>query len=531
MVVGAILTDTVAADRSDLTRQDSIIADFDTFIKIIEDTHPDAYTNFGGRVVFHKKANDIRQKLQKDSDITINDLYKNVAEFISQLQDGHSYINSPQNSADESGSDSLLVVKLICGDDELIVNSIDSVHSYLIGSRVIGLNGVPTEEILDRVGIKFPCENRAGKIVLLCNWFRPVSFYRQLLEGKAKTITLDLVTPNGDSIVYEPKTVQFNQFQEVARSSAPRDERFPIRQMEWKEIDGTMFFRLSSIQARENFEFQYNNGWDFYNQLEYYYNMAGDKLPSDTLTAIKDIPFLSETFSDMLHEMKRKELRNLVIDLRGNGGGWTPIVLPTMYMMFGDEYLKKDMDARFYRRISDLYLKKINSDIATFNSANGLQLKPGDYVFPEEIVDIDPIEKKRQDFIANAFCSDGIKKKLLEMNGEPIYRPERIYVVTDAGTFSAAFHYAFYLNKLGALIVGETSSQAPNCYMEVTPFTLPLTGLTGSVSNAMQVFLPIDDPYSKEFMPSLRMSYGEYAEYDFDTNSILKYLLDVELKK
>lgn len=531
LLASVVMTDTEAFAQSDLSRQDSIVSDFETFIKIIEDTHPDAYTNFGGRVLFHKMANDIRQKLKNDSTVTINDLYKHASEFISRLQDGHSFINSPKNQAYESGSDSLLVIKLICGDDKLIVNSVDSVHSNLIGCRVVGMNGVPIEEILERVGVKFPCENTAGKIGLLCNWFRPISFYRGLLDDQAKTISFDLVTPIGDSIKHIPKTVQFNQFKTVARAYAPQDKRFPTAQMEWKEIEENMFFRLSSVMARENFEFQYNNGWDFYSQLEYYYNLSGSELPSDTLKAINNIPFLSETFSEMLEEMKRKNLKNLVIDLRGNGGGWTPIVLPTLYMMFGDDYLKKDMDARFYRRISDLYLKKINSDIDTFNSANGLQLKPGDYIFPDETVDMEPIERKRQYFIDTAMCSDSIKKKLLHLKGEPIYRPERIYVVTDAGTFSAAFHYAFYLSKLGSIIAGETSSQAPNCYMEVTPFCLPLTGLTGSVSNAMQVFLPIDDTRAKEFIPAIRMSYEEYADYDFDSNSILLYLLGAELNK
>lgn len=40
--------------------------------------------------------------------------------------------------------------------------------------------------------------------------------------------------------------------------------------------------------------------------------------------------------------------------------------------------------------------------------------------------------------------------------------PERVYVPTDAGTYSAAFHYAFYLWKMGATIVGVPSSQALN---------------------------------------------------------------------
>ncbi|MDE5882581.1 MAG: peptidase S41, partial [Muribaculaceae bacterium] len=344
--------------------------------------------------------------------------------------------------------------------------------------------------------------------------------------GKQDLI-MDFLTPDGDTVRYAPKKVQYNQFGETAKARTPKDERFPTQQMEWKELEGNMFFRLASVMARENFEFQYDNGWDFYDELAYQYRLSGKDMPADTVAAIKALPSLSETFLEMLQEMKVKDLKNLVIDLRGNGGGWTPIVLPTLYMMFGDRYLETDMDAKFYRRISDLYLEKSNTDIATFNANNGTQLKVGDYLMPEEeVTDPRTMEEKRQDFLQTTFCSDSIRQMLLERNGEPIYTPEKIYVVTDEGTFSAAFHYAFYLSKLGAIIAGETSSQAPNCYMEVTPFTLPLTGLSGSISNAMQVFLPANDPRSKEFTPDITLTYDDYRTYGFDSNSILIYLLD-----
>ncbi|MDE6338111.1 MAG: S41 family peptidase, partial [Muribaculaceae bacterium] len=384
--------------------KDSVMADFDELVRVIEDTHPDPYMSFGGRVFFHKRANDIRRELMNDSNVNVTALYRKASEFISQMQDGHSFLNSPQNVNNASGSDSLLVVKFMCDDGALIVNAIDSARGDLIGSRLIGINGVPIEEVLDRVAVSHPCENRYGRLSVLCNWFRPVSFYRTILANSfsdsysglntsIRSVTdtarqsdfiMDFLTSDGDTIRYVPEKVQYNQFGEIAKARAPRDERFPSEQMEWKEVDGTMFFRLASVIARENFEFQYNNRWDFYDQLAYQYRTMGKDMPSDTLAAIKALPSMSETFLEMLQEMKAKDLKNLVIDLRGNGGGWTPIVLPTLYMMFGDRYLDTDMDAKFYRRISDLYLNKVTTDIATFNANNGTQLKVGDYLMPEE---------------------------------------------------------------------------------------------------------------------------------------------------
>ena len=56
---------------------------------------------------------------------------------------------------------------------------------------------------------------------------------------------------------------------------------------------------------------------------------------------------------------------------------------------------------------------------------------------------------------------------------------------------------------MGATIVGTSSSQAPNTYMETTPFVLPNTKLNGSISNSLQLYLPIDDPRAKQLRPDL----------------------------
>ena len=100
-------------------------------------------------------------------------------------------------------------------------------------------------------------------------------------------------------------------------------------------------------------------------------------------------------------------------------------------------------------------------------------------------------------------------------------------MLTDPDTFSAAFHYAFFLWKMGATVVGVPCAQAPNTYMELTLFGLPRTKLKGSVSNTLQMFLPDDDPRAKVFYPDLMPTYEDYKRYDFDDNTIPLYLMDI----
>ncbi len=169
----------------EVAAKNSVVADFDTLVRLIEETHPDPYMNYGGRVFFHKKANDIRRELQNDANADVTTLYQKASEFIAQMQDGHSFVNLPNTGwgNNESGSESLLVVKFMCGNGSLIVNAIDSVRGDLIGSRLIGINGIPIEEVLAGVAISYPCENKFGRLGMLCNWFRQVSFYRNIIDN------------------------------------------------------------------------------------------------------------------------------------------------------------------------------------------------------------------------------------------------------------------------------------------------------------------------------------------------------------
>jgi hypothetical protein len=109
-------------------------------------------------------------------------------------------------------------------------------------------------------------------------------------------------------------------------------------------------------------------------------------------------------------------------------------------------------------------------------------------------------------------------------DGEPIYTPREIYVVTDVQTFSAAFHTAYMLWKMGAKVVGVPSGQASNTFMEITRFKLPNTGLECSVSNSLQSCFPTDHPMAKTFTPDIQLSYDDYRRLDFSMDAELLFI-------
>ena len=196
--------------------------------------------------------------------------------------------------------------------------------------------------------------------------------------------------------------------------------------------------------------------------------------------------------------------------------------------MWGDEFIKKSSSfgTKGYTKISPLLLKKYNTTLDQFNAERNTNYMMGDYAIEEENSAIDNITDEIRNQFVSSFMSS-VKDKLMAQHGQPVYTPEHVYVLTDPGTFSAAFHYAFFLWKMGATIVGVTSSQAPNTYMEVTEFALPRTGLKGSISNSLQVFLPLNDMRAKDFTPDLMPTYEDYKRYNFDDNTSPLYLLDI----
>lgn len=138
------------------------------------------------------------------------------------------------------------------------------------------------------------------------------------------------------------------------------------------------------------------------------------------------------------------------------------------------------MDIKFYRIISPLYMQKLQTNLQDFNQTYGTDYTYGDYTFSTDEADTTNIEQRRADFIEN--CMSSAPEELRKQQGKALYTPEHIYVITNERTFSAAFHYTFYLWKMGATLVGIPSGQAPNTYMEQTLFRLPYTGMQGSIN-------------------------------------------------
>ena len=246
--------------------------------------------------------------------------------------------------------------------------------------------------------------------------------------------------------------------------------------------------------------------------LELVLNQLDKIVISENRYGLKSDVIVADVFARMLREMKAANSQRLIIDLRGNNGGWTMIMYAALYELYGKRFMDTDLGMHFATKVSDGWLKKNNTSLEQLNQDRGTSLKMGDFI-------------EQSSSISNFdlfMCAD---MSIIEaQEGAPIYTPKEIYVVTDVQTFSAAFHTAYMLWKMGAKVVGVPSGQAPNTYMEVTRFKLPNTGLECSVSNSLQSCFPTDHPMAKTFTPDIQLSYDEYRQSEFSKDAELLYI-------
>lgn len=507
---------------------DSLAADFRYLVKQLEATHPDPYTGFGGKVFFHKQAFLLENELRSRPH-TLQQFWDKSMAFLASIQDGHTYLHSP--SGEKQGEQRYVPLGLRCIPDGVVVQMLPAPEKALLGSTLLGINGKPMDELLAGTAKIYACENLYNRYSNFCRNVSAEHFLRQLLPDLGDKVCLNLRTPQGEEVALELSFHERAEAGEVEKASLPSWQGFPAGQLEYQFIDRqrqVMMFKLNSIMARDNFEYMYNNmPGDLYRQLDFYYRWVMNKeMPADTLQAIRELPSFSGTFAAMLKEMKRNRSEYLIIDLRDNSGGWTPIVLATLYQLYGDRYLQADMNTEYYRIVSPLYMNKLETTLEEYNKRHGTDYAFGDYTFGEddEVQGEAPLDTLRSRFIDG--CMSSVKDELRTQNGAALYTPKRVFVVTNERTFSAAFHYAFMLWKMGATVVGIPSSQAPNTFMEQTLFKLPYTGMEGSISNSMQIFLPGKDKRAKTFWPDVMMTYDEYKKYGFDGQAEIRFLLD-----
>jgi hypothetical protein len=503
-----------------------------TLLHLLEASHPDPYSPMGGKVAFKLRANQLLAELPKEG-LTRREFEDRLRTFLAGLRDGHTLLLGP--AAGTATIETLLPFRFGVGPTGLYLLASDAAAlDGKIGSELVGLQGVPTEKLLGRVAQIRGVENDFNGLAQLRRTLATLQGVESLVNGPAADhLRLDLKPPGVARVTVEVPLPRAGSDKDVLkwRTPPPRwdklarsDDPFSFQVF---EEESAAWFRISSIMGREAFEFAKRYGWgDVKGMLEAFYKRSGKPMPADLDAALAGVPSFLEVGDKLIDEMKKRKLRTLVVDLQGNGGGVTPMVYPFLYELFGDAFFEQAGQARFVTVWSQLYLDKLHLTLEQARQKSGdARREVGDYVTE---TGMPATAKERRLAQLKEYREKGMSfsEKLDRLDGQPVFRPASVVVLCDADTFSAAFHFLFHLKQLGAKVVGIPPGQAPNAFMEMTEFTLPESGLRGSISNSAQMLVP-DQPQLGVLAPDFPLTDETLRRFGWDQASELRWALEL----
>ena len=526
MLIGVTLLNFFVVSGQEKPKNNKYLKDFDYFIKSLIEIHPDPYSAFGDQIEFHRAKTKCRNEIKKvDNNY---DFAIKLNQFISILEDGHTFIELTKKS--DSGDTKKLPLKLKAASDFLFIQNTTKEHKGLIGKAIVAINDVPIQKLLEKAKQLRSSENLSGAYHNLINILKTNHSIKPLL-GDCQSLNFSFKNEQKKIVIpFEPE-VDFL----VAKSSilGHKNNGLLYWQMVGKKKN-VGYLAWNGVISREYIEWVYANQQNrLKSQLSWAYNFMTPKRTWDNEEDIAQIPSLYKEFYELLKEMEKSGSANLIIDLRNNRGGMTPLIEPLLYLLHGDKYLSFDFKVEYIKKYSLQYIKKIGFEsVDDLNKAWYGDFKVGDYNFEKfgNYKSYLPVEERRKS-IGNGYQGFGAEYVIKASQYKEL-KPN-IIVLSSPNTFSAAFHFMYFLKKLGnTTILGVASRQAGNSFMETTNFQLAETKLTGSISNAKQILFKNEPELGKILKPDVEMRWEDFQKYNFDKNAeLLKALEFVENTK
>ncbi|MGD2148932.1 MAG: S41 family peptidase [Anaerolineae bacterium] len=250
------------------------------------------------------------------------------------------------------------------------------------------------------------------------------------------------------------------------------------------------------------------------------------------------IPSATETFRDLVIDMKAAGSKTLIVDLRDNDGGNSAMGDILIYFLFGKDTLLSVMTASFaeggsmVRRYSSLYLESTGISLEQLNQGRAVPLRAGDY---DLTLDFTGDAERFQALLPQVpALYEERAREMPTFGAEYVagtyagyYPPDKVVALVTPGTFSAAETMMRYLYRAGATLVGTPSGQAANCFGNQTLWYLHHTHIAGGVSTTYYGEFPNDPEMGRVLPMHYLLTYEQLASYAFDPNAEFLYALEL----
>ncbi|PID27435.1 MAG: hypothetical protein CR982_05690 [Candidatus Cloacimonadota bacterium] len=378
-------------NKATMDHADKLKEDVDILFKSIEEIHPNIFANISEEDL-KEEILKIKKSISDTTDIL--DFYLLVNPLVVKLKDGHTSMGVPFGHLKKISNfdkNSILMfpfeIEIKNRDSSIVITKNYTKENIPLNSKIVSINDVESKKIVNKMLLQAQGERTFFKFEVLSYRFTYLlySLFRDR-EFKIKYIYEDSI--------YE-KTLKGISFK----------KRFE-KTKNLKRVNNKVFYTLEidTLNSIATIDFRRFN------------NLNKFKL------------FLDSTFT----EIKKLNIKNLIIDVRNNGGGNSQL---------GDEFFQYISKVPF-RQFSKTIVKVRNKGTKTYSSKN-----------------------------------------LIELRENPLRFNGNIYLLQSHYTFSSAagFTWAFKYFKMGTIIGEETGGLAV-CFGDIISEKLPNTDLWYYVS-------------------------------------------------
>lgn len=377
-----------------------VIGDIDFMVKKMEDIHPNLYDKIT-KEYFYSDVALLKSNLPEK--IKIEDYYKEISGLLAKIKDGHTLPDiSYLVNTGILFFKKIFPYKIKILDDKIfVIKNYSYKNDIEPGSEIIKINDAPTKQVIEETSGILSYESIIYRNYLLSNplflsiWNNYKDFkitYREKSTGEIKTIS-------ASGGLYSKISFQ----KDIMKSYMEPYYEFEILQSNIGYIEFYQFTNLSRFSS-----------------------------------------FLKETF----RQIKNKGIKDLIIDIRDNGGGNSSL---------GDELLQY-ISHKPFKQFEKTIVKVSKEAISTKYIADAYKERIGSLYFDSDTSDI-------------------------ALRNNPLRFKGNCYLLVGEHTFSSAvdFASAYQCYDVGKIIGNETGGLTV-CYGDICHFDLPRSKIIVGVS-------------------------------------------------
>lgn len=423
------------------------------FSSELQQTHPEPYRYVRKEWFDYETDSLLNVFAHETSDV---DFEMGLERLASHLRDSHTQVRAGSPSGNRVYPIGILWLK-----DSLYVAAVEEGgDSTLVGSTVTAYNGIPVQEVCDRLASDFSYDNFGWVRWKLIGPLLSPAYLKREGIITSDTLRLTFNTPRSGQRTVRYLPVLSPKLRYTYKSNEITHRR---RDLYWYRIvprDSLCYLQFNTMYDRHLL-----SAFGFLQRIPLYF-----------MFVTKGIGYFDNYVDKMMEEMHEKGVKTLIVDLRGNGGGNS---------ILGDQLLYKLGVSDSIRGFSTLvkisplmravYPERVSEYRRLFGERTGRNLLPDTLICTDSLYAAD---STASDYFAE------LKDKHSDYYTKPPRYPfnGKVYFITGEGTYSSASLLAATVkdNRLFT-VVGQPTRQASH-YGDVLILRLPETGIYCTIS-------------------------------------------------